>query len=218
MKPKSEQKSLNASELEYLDRPGDTPAEDIFDRALSEILSKDSPSGNAIIGAINRTLRQYRMADSIEVYEVLHEAYLRGKKKLQAGETVKNPNAWLRATSFNIIYERKRKHRDSATEPQVLESVLTDPRITLMQQQILTEELDQLHQALHLLQKEDPEGAVLLYLRTVRNLTWKQIQQCLVGQGEPNTTEVVLRNRASRAKRRLRDIFLQDVLPKKTVG
>lgn len=212
MKPKSEQRN------DAIRLPDDAPVQDVFDQALSDILRKDNSYSYPILSAIQRTLRQYHLDGQYEAYEILHEAYLRGKHKIRAGEVIHNPHVWLRATSFNVIYERKRKHRDSTTEPQVLESVLTDPRLTLMQQQVQNEELDQLYQALHLLHQEDPKGTALLYLRIVRNFTWKQIQQWLVGQGEPNTKEVVLRNRASRAKRRLRDIFQQNVLPKRTVG
>ena len=193
--------------------PADAPAQDVFDQALNEILGKDNPHAYPILSAIQRTLRQYRLETQFEAHEILHEAYLRGKKKLQAGEVVRNPDAWLKATAFNVIYERKRKHRASATDPQVIEAVLPDPRLNLMQQQVITEELDLLYQALHLLNQEDPEGTCLLYLRTVQGWSWSQISQWLIAQGRPVATEAALRQRASRAKRRLRTIFWQRIYP-----
>ncbi len=193
--------------------PADAPAQDVFDQALSDILGKDNPHAYPILMAIQRTLRQYHLADQYEVYEILHEAYLRGKKKLQVGEVIRNPYAWLKATSFHIIYERKRKQRSSSTDPQVIEAVLPDLRLNLMQQQVLNEELDLLYESLALLHREDPEGTCLLYLRNVRALSWSQICQWLAAEGQPLANEATLRQRASRAKRRLRDIFWQRIHP-----
>jgi predicted RNA polymerase sigma factor len=186
--------------------PADAPALDVFDQALSDLLSPETSTPYPLLHVIQRTLRQYHLADQYEAYEILHEAYLRGKKKLRAGEAIRNPYAWLKATSVHVIYERKRKHRTSTTEPQVLEASLADPRLNLMQQQLLNEELDQLYAAMDCLHREDPEGACLLYLRLVRGLSWSQICQWRAAAGHPVTSEATLRQRASRAKRRLRDI------------
>jgi predicted RNA polymerase sigma factor len=191
--------------------PADAPAQDVFDQALSDILGKDNPHAYPILRAIQRPLRQYHLADQYEVHEILHEAYLRGKKKLQAGEVIRNPYAWLRATAFHVIYERKRKHRSSSTDPQIMEAVLPDPRLNLMQQQVLLEELDLLYESLALMHQEDPEGTCLLYLRNVRALSWSQISHWLAAEGQAVPNEATLRQRASRAKRRLRDIFWQRV-------
>ncbi|MEA5450535.1 hypothetical protein VB780_18290 [Leptolyngbya sp. CCNP1308] len=193
--------------------PADAPAPDVFDQALSEILGQDNPHAYPILSAIQRTLQQYHLEAQFEAYEILHEAYLRGKRKLQTGEVIRNPYAWLKATAFHVIYERKRKHRTSATDPQVMEAVLPDYRLNLMQQQMLSEELDLLYQALHLLHQEDPAGTCLLYLRTVRGWSWSQISAWLSAEGQPATREAALRQRASRAKRRLHDIVWQSIDP-----
>ncbi|MFQ4135232.1 RNA polymerase sigma factor [Nodosilinea sp. PGN35] len=184
----------------------DAPAPDVFDQALSEILGKDNPHAYPILTAIQRTLQQYHLEAQFEAHEILHEAYLRGKRKLQTGEVIRNPYAWLKATAFHVIYERKRKHRASATDPQVMEAVLPDYRLNLMQQQMLSEELDLLYQALHRLYQEDPTGTCLLYLRTVRGWSWSQISEWLAAEGQPAARASALRQRASRAKRRLHDI------------
>lgn len=188
--------------------PADAPAPDVFDQALSDILGQANPYAYPILSVIQRTLHQYHLSTQYEAYEILHEAYLRGKKKLQTGEVIHNPYAWLKATAFHVIYERKRKYRASATDPQVMEAALADPGLNLMQQQIIAEELDLLYQALQRLNQEDPEATCLLYLRTVRAWSWSQISHWLIAEGHPVSTKAALRQRASRAKRRLRDIFL----------
>ncbi|NJL46907.1 MAG: sigma-70 family RNA polymerase sigma factor [Leptolyngbyaceae cyanobacterium SM2_5_2] len=189
---------------------------DVFDQALTEILSHENPQAYSILSAIQRMLRQYRLASQIEPFEILHEAYLRGKQKLQTGETITNAHAWLRSTAFYIISERKRKDRDGATEPHILEAIVLDERINLMQQQILAEELKLLYQALAKLQQEDPTSARLLTLKTFRDWSWGDIRDWLISQGEPAVSETTLRQRASRAKRRLREIFLQSLTPETT--
>ena len=191
--------------------PADAPAQDVFDQTLSEILGKDNPHATAILSAVQRTLNQYHLAAQFEVHEILHEAYLRGKKKIQAGDLIHNPYAWLKATAFHVIYERKRKHRASATEPSVLEAMIADDRLSLMQQQVVQEEIDLLYQALHLLRAEDPYGTSLLCQRTVAGWSWGEISRWLVAEGHPVLNEAALRQRASRAKRRLREIFWQRV-------
>jgi DNA-directed RNA polymerase specialized sigma24 family protein len=188
--------------------PTDAPAQDVFDQVLSEILGQDNPRATPILSAIQRTLRQYHLEKQVEAYEILHEAYLRGKRKLQTGEVIHSPYAWLRSTAFHVIYERKRKQRSSATDPHVIEAILPDTGLNLMQQQVICEELDLLHQALAQLNREDPEGTCLLYLRNVSGWSWSQISQQIVAEGQPWVAETTLRQRASRAKRRLREIFL----------
>jgi DNA-directed RNA polymerase specialized sigma24 family protein len=184
---------------------------DVFDQALTEILGQENPQAYSIMSAIQRMLKQYRLASQIEPFEILHEAYLRGKQKLQTGETITNVYAWLRSTAFYVISERKRKDRDGATEPHVLEAVVQDEHISPMQQQILAEELKLLYQSLAKLQQEDPASARLLALKTFQDWSWGDIRGWLISQGEPAASEATLRQRASRAKRRLREIFLQSI-------
>jgi predicted RNA polymerase sigma factor len=189
---------------------------DVFDQALTEILGKANPQAYSIMSAIQRMLRQYRLTSHVEPYEILHEAYLRGKQKLKTGELITNAHAWLRATAFYVISERKRKDREGATEPHILEAIVLDERINLMQQQILAEELRLLYQSLAILEREDPASARLLALKTFQDWSWGDIRGWLISQGEPATSEATLRQRASRAKRRLREIFLQSIAPEKT--
>ncbi len=189
---------------------------DVFDQALTEILGQDHPQAYSTMGFIQRTLKQYRLASQFEPFEILHEAYLRGKQKLQTGETITNAHAWLRSTAFYIISERKRKDRDGATEPHILDAIVVDERPNPMQQQILAEELKLLYQSLAQLRREDPASARLLTLKTFRDWSWGDIRAWLISQGEPAASEATLRQRASRAKRRLREIFLQSLASEKT--
>ncbi|TVP66545.1 MAG: hypothetical protein EA342_11560 [Leptolyngbya sp. LCM1.Bin17] len=187
-------------------RPTACPIQDVFDRALANVLSQDNPQAYTLIRVIQSTLNQYRLGNHMEVFEVLHEAYLRGKKKLQAGETIHNAQAWLKATAIHVIYERKRKQRFSAVEPHLLEAMMADNGPHLLQMQMVREDLDLLYQALDQLHQEDPYATTLLYLKTVQGWTWNEISQWLAVQGQSVPSQAALRQRASRAKRRLRDL------------
>jgi DNA-directed RNA polymerase specialized sigma24 family protein len=205
--------SDDISGLPKVSFPIESPAQDIFDQALIEILGRSNPQAYSIISAIQRILKQYRLSAHTEAYEVLHEAYLRGKKKIQAGEEIYNAHAWLKATAFHVISERKRKNRAGLTEPSILEAIVLDERQNLLQQQILKEELELLHQALAMLQAEDPETTQMLYLKIVENWSWSSIHGWLSHQGQEVASETALRQRASRAKKRLRELFLQLIEP-----
>jgi DNA-directed RNA polymerase specialized sigma24 family protein len=191
----------------------DPPAPDIFDRALTDILGKSNPQAYATISVIQRLLAQYRLTSHTEAYEVLHEAYLRGKKKLKTGEEIHNAHAWLKATAFHIISERKRKKRAGLKEPHVLAETMPDHRENLLQQHIISEELELLYQALTILESEEPQTTQMLYLKTVEGWPWSRVREWLYSQGEAVSNEAVLRQRASRAKKRLREIFFQLIDP-----
>lgn len=188
--------------------PTESPVQDIFDQALTEILGKDNPQAVSLLSSVQRTLRQYRLTTHFEACEILHEAYLRGKKKLQSGETIHNVYAWLKVTAFHVIYERRRKYRAGTTEPHILEATILDDRINLLQQLIAVEEIDIFYQALGTLHREDPETTCLLYLKMIQEWSWSQIRDWLISQGQVPPSEATLRQRASRAKRRLRDILV----------
>lgn len=201
--------SDDSSGNQELRLPTGSPAQDIFDQALTEILGKDNPRAVSILSSVQRTLRQYRLTAHLEAHEILHEAYLRGKKKLQSGETIHNAYAWLRRTAFHVIYERRRKyHRAGGTEPHILEAIVSDDHISLLQQLIVLEEIDLLYRALATLHQEDPDTTRLLYLKMVHNWSWSHIREWLIARGETPPSEATLRQRASRAKRRLREIVL----------
>jgi DNA-directed RNA polymerase specialized sigma24 family protein len=186
--------------------PTESPAQDIFDQALTEILGKDNPRAVSILSSVQRTLNQYRLTAHLEAYEVLHEAYLRGKKKLQSGETIHNGYAWLRKTAFHVIYERRRKYRAGGTEPHILEATILDERVNLLQQLIAGEEINILYRALEILSQEDPDTTRSLCLKMIHGWSWSDIRECLVAEGQVIPNEATLRQRASRAKRRLREI------------
>lgn len=182
-------------------------SQDVMDYALKEILTQRNPYAYSTLTTIERTLRQYQLSPRIEAYEVLNEAYLRGKKYLQTGD-IHNPYAWLKATAFRVVCERHRKLVADLLEPHLIDALEPDEGMAPLQRQILEEDYSTLHQALNRLRKEEPEATYLLYLRTLEEWSWAEIRTRLLAIHQQAPSEATLRQRASRAKKRLRQIFL----------
>lgn len=195
------------------DDPHNTPlqphsaSEDILDLAIEDIMGKDNPSAYATLTAIERSLRQFHLNSRMEAAEILAEAYLRGKKFLQSGQTISNPHAWLKKTAFNVIRERSRQCRKHRVEPYEEDKVLEDPITNLVDTQEIENDLADLRRAIKLLAKEDPEGAKLLSLKIIQGLSWQEIHDILLQKNQEAANLATLRQRASRAKKRLRHLF-----------
>lgn len=189
--------------------PSQPPPEDVLDFALEEILGRGNPYSYSVLTTIERMLRQFRLSTRVDACDVLIEAYLRGKKQTQAGVRIENPHAWLKGTCFHIIRERKRKLKDHPTDPQILDCLVESSMEDCdVDRQAIADDIDSLHKAMKQLRREEPEGANLLYLRLAEGLSWREIRDRLVDeQGETTPSEVTLRQRASRAKKVLRQIF-----------
>ena len=183
--------------------------QDVMDYALEEILTKRNPYAYSTLTAIQRTLRQYQLSPRIEAYEVLNEAYLRGKKYLQTGKDIRNPHAWLKATAFRVVCERRRKLVAGLLEPHLIDALEPDEGMNPLQRQILEEDYSTLNQALHQLREEEPEATYLLYLRTLEEWSWAEIRARLLAIHQQAPSEATLRQRGSRAKKRLRQIFIE---------
>ena len=96
--------------------------EDVIDMAIKDILTSGNPHSFSVITSIQRTLRQFHISSAVEAYEILAEAYLRGKAALQRGKEIRNPHAWLRGASLKIIRELHRKlSLQHCVDPEVLD-------------------------------------------------------------------------------------------------
>ena len=183
------------------------PSADILDLAIEEILGKGNPVSYSTLTTIQRSLRQFHLTSRIETTEVLAEAYLRGKKFLRSGKMINNPHAWLKKTAFNIVREYSRKFRKYAAEPYDEQKTAEDPMTNLVDVQVIESDLADLRQAIRLLAQEEPEAANLLYLKIIRGLSWQEIHDILLQTHQEVASLTTLRQRASRAKRRLRYLF-----------
>ncbi|MBE9179467.1 hypothetical protein IQ268_12930 [Oculatella sp. LEGE 06141] len=186
------------------------PPEDVLDVAIREILMQDSPYAYSTFTTIQRYLRQFGLLPRVETHDILVEAYLRGKAVLRSGVVIRTPHAWLKRTAYNIVREKNRKlASQQPADPEVLDFLGRASYESWLSQETINHRLTVLWEAFETLRQSEPEGAELLELKTIRGLSWLEVQNHLQAQGRdvPNTD--VLRQRACRAKKHLRQIFHQ---------
>ncbi|NEQ14159.1 MAG: sigma-70 family RNA polymerase sigma factor, partial [Moorea sp. SIO3E2] len=183
-----------------------------FASAIKHLVSQkflktnESRSYAALFNGINKKLRQFNLPD-VQIYEVINETYVRGIKRLDSGQDIKNPRAWIRATSFNVIREMSRKRK----KEQLWDSNLIEHQIALEDSHSLSsansedENLKLLELAL---QKLEPKDNKLIVLRHIEGLSWQQVVSHLASNGEV-VTEASARQRGKRALKRLRNIFFE---------
>ena len=160
---------------------------------------------------IQRTLGQFHLQTQLEGSDVLIEAYLRTRTRIEAGEFIENIPAWLSRVAFNIIREASRK-RDQGRRLQ--DRLVRNgygqpnpaPRIEAVHNH--NEDIEVLFSALNQLSQSDLE---LLKLRIVKGLSWQDVSERLRESGEdcknPRVLQQRLRKRGERSLKRLRDTF-----------
>ncbi|MGF1524986.1 MAG: RNA polymerase sigma factor [Leptolyngbyaceae cyanobacterium] len=181
--------------------------QDILDQAIEEILGKENPAAYSIFTAIERIVRQFKL--DIEACGLLFEAYLCGKKTLQQGKKIRNPQAWLRGSAYNIAREKSRKlRRVRAYSPEIMEVLFSEEGNTPMEKAILEEEMLAAVKAVQTLREEKPEIFDLIHQRVIEEKSWQEIQFTYANANPGKTiSEATLRQRYSRGRKYLRSIF-----------
>lgn len=196
------------------DQP-DLPLLDVLDLALSEILGNGNSYAYSTLATVRRHLYQFRLIHQYEPYEILFEAYLRGKSRQRTGDVIHNPHAWLKRTAFNIVREKSRQAQRQSTQSyeDVEYRISAEPEYVL-EAIDLRHEIDLMYKALRSLSREDDHTAQLLVWRTIERLSWEQITDRLAALGETDIpNQATLRKRVSRAKKRMRHIMHSYGLP-----
>lgn len=181
---------------------------DSLNAAIAQILTGDNPHAYSDIVAVERHLRQFHLFPQVEAFEIYHEAYLRARKFIEQGGIIYNPKYWLKGAAFKIVREKSRKQRrEHPTDPQsaVFENSLPSNDNNTIN--TIDQRLESLYKAIAILGREDPEVAKLMRWRLLDHLSWKEIQQRLIQELGKAPSEETLRQRACRAKRRLRRIY-----------
>jgi hypothetical protein len=180
--------------------------ENELNAVIEEILAGDTPQSYSFVATTRRYLWQFHLRS--EPSEIIHEAYLRGRKFIHEGGTIKHHIAWLKRTSYNIVREKYREsQQDIPTDPQtgtLDQNASRNPRITEEQ---LTEQLGALWGSFKILFQEAPKDAQLILWKYHDNLTWEQVRVNFINHDGTDLTVEALRQRATRIKKRLRQIY-----------
>jgi predicted RNA polymerase sigma factor len=194
--------------------PLNPPPTDPLDLALLEILGHGNSYAYSTIATVQRHLNAFHLTHQFHPHEILKEAYLRGKKLQRSGTTIHNPHAWLKRTSFNIVREKSRKERVNSFI--VFDEHIgshRDPSEDPIDKLVYNTEINLLYKALREFEQEDPQTARLLFWRTIEQLSWEQVIDRLQALGEEVPQSATLRQRVSRAKKRMRQIMHTYGLP-----
>ncbi|MEA5567500.1 sigma-70 family RNA polymerase sigma factor [Anabaena sp. UHCC 0399] len=174
-----------------------------FDQEFNTLLNSGSPSANSMLAFIKRSLAQFHLSNSYSITWVLNEAYMRGVKLITAGERIEKPLAWVRRTAYNIIREQSRELKRCLP----LEESLIESQSDLHFPSIEEDDNEFFQRIKLAFEKLEPQEREILLLKTIKNLSWKEIKSHLESQGKVIQTESTLRKRKERALKHLRDIF-----------
>ncbi|NEP26441.1 sigma-70 family RNA polymerase sigma factor [Moorena sp. SIO3I6] len=168
--------------------------------------TKEAKYYAALFNVIKSKLRQFNLPDD-QIYEVINETYLRGIKRLESGQEIKNHRAWIRGTSFNVIREmsREQKKQQSWDSNFIEHQLAPEASNSLSSANSKDEDLKLLELAL---QKLEPKDNKLMVLRHIEGLSWQQVVSHLASNGEV-VTEASARQRGNRALKRLRENFFE---------
>jgi DNA-directed RNA polymerase specialized sigma24 family protein len=169
-----------------------------------------SPAGDdtsqKLLFFVKRLLYQFNIKNQFHESEIVVEAYLRTRKRIEQGEVIENIPAWLNQVSFNIIREYSRKVNQSRTLTAHLRCAAWTSANHPSSEFPDSQPIEALLAALAQLQPEDEE---LLILRIVKGFSWQEISQYLEAKdaGCKKYSAQTLRKRGERALTRLKQKF-----------
>lgn len=187
-----------------------------FNIEIEFLLKPKNPRARSLYSFIKRTLWQFHLDGIYTEIDIFNQAYLRGVSLTQSGTAINSPKAWIRTTAFNIIRELSRTHQREQTVEynELAEFDQAKLKIALMQESnslVSDEVIEADLQAVLLSLKElNPKECRIIQLRTIQNLSWKEVAQHLVELGEEVQSEVALRKQGQRVMERLRQLYHQN--------
>jgi hypothetical protein len=169
-----------------------------FDQVVEKMLSGgNDPSFAPILVVIDSHLRRFRLHSIHDAQEVFNEAYRRAKAAIAEGKPMPNIPAWFRTTAFNIVREWSRQAQAQG-RLQADATCLAENR----QPECYSDVLDMLQafQQLPFLEKQ-------ILILNAQGLSWKEVAQRLVEQGDCSESPNLVQNitqKACRARKILR--------------
>ncbi|MBO9998632.1 MAG: sigma-70 family RNA polymerase sigma factor [Cyanobacteria bacterium SID2] len=186
-----------------------------FNDEVEGLINRQTPYALSILSAIHRFLHQFHLENRHDVTEIVSEAYSRGIVKIDRGEVIYHPLAWIRSTAFYIIREKSRElRRLSATSYSELteRDGMTGDRSKLqgLERLVECEENEADCQAiLKAYQQLPSQEQQLIDLKILQQLPWRDIRERWLELEQAEVTLEALRKRKSRAVSHLRELYHQ---------
>lgn len=176
-----------------------------FDQVTQEFFNSKNPVSKELLAYVQRLLYQFRISNKYEAKDILIEVYIRGIKQTEAGKSIDIPIAWIKRASLNVIRERRRE-LDKFEEWNVEQEPYLEGTDSISEEKCL-EALQKMRIAFKRL---EPEERQILHLRVVKKMPWKDVSHCLVQSGSAVCSENLLRQRGSRALKKLKKIYEEE--------
>lgn len=200
---------MNKISQEPLDRLNET---------ISDILNPQNSRAFSFKAFVKNCIRQFNLAGHLDPNEVINEAYKRAIRAIEKEKIVENWSAWLKSTCLNIIRERSRARKKcSLIDPQshFIQNIRShhsidgpEPSKEEEESKAIQRQINILLQAIEKMEKSDCQELYLLKLRLIDRWSWEQIRDHLLQDSNGDVPNVAaLRQRAARAKRKIRRIY-----------
>lgn len=163
--------------------------------SLFALQNRDLPF---LFAHIKRYLKQFNLDNYGEEGAVLNEAYMRAYGAIESGQVIENLYCWLKGTSFNIVREMSRDKR------RFVDCEQGEIAVALQEEDYYALDGATVKAARAALAQLKSKERLLLELRILKNLSWKQVGEALVAEGEKAASEVALRQRGHRALEHIR--------------
>lgn len=173
-----------------------------FDHAVKALFDNKNPDALSFCASVKRMLYQFHLSGAYEVREIITEAYTRGVSKIDRGEPIDIPLAWLRTTCLNVIrdFHRAQKKLD---QPKFDGEAYT-PGDAAMSDLIVQEDIVSIQIAAQNLSRQELK---LLSARIFQRMSWQEIGESLCDENDLPIKPGTARQRGSRALKKLRQHY-----------
>lgn len=183
---------------------------DNFNEVMKRVVRKGDRKAASLWISTTVGLKQYRLIGRYDAAFILNEAYMRGVNAINNGQEIKNHLAWLRQTSRNVIKElsRKRNREDASGIDMDTFAEDNSEEASWGETPSRMAEYERMHHAFDML---SPMEQQILSMKVVKDLKWQEIADIFTAEGHRRMTVEGLRQRKSRALKKLRNHFQQSL-------
>ncbi len=180
---------------------------ELLAKVVNNTLSQEwDESTRKIFFFIKRSLRQFKLDGQLQESDILIDAYLRARKKIESGKSIQNMSAYLNRVCFNIIREKSKKQKKSEyLYIRLINNGYGHQDTTFGTDNTADYRITTLLKALDKLNTKDLE---IIQLHILEELSWQEISKNLSLSKGKNIAESTLRKRGSRALKRLREAYI----------
>lgn len=169
---------------------------------FTSLLKSDNASYISLTSFFKRILQQYNLQGEYSEFYIVNEAYVRSYKYVRKGGKIQNLLPFLRKVGKNIVSELSRKSKKTCSMPEGFE--VASPEENSDDECTIKEKLDIVNIAFNRLDELDKE---ILNLKTVENMSWKEVANYLRANGKGDFSLTALRKRQERIKKKMRKIY-----------